>query len=96
MCRKSGLEVKRRCGWVDLATGLEPRLVWSRKNVALATCPRSYITTESGLMVEEFFVRRRLGGIRFAELSARQVEAFLILEQALEAETRETQTNPRL
>ena len=31
-------------------------------------------------------MRRRLGGMNFEELSARQVEAFLILEQALAAE----------
>ena len=37
-------------------------------------------------MVEDFFVRRRLGGIRLAELGAREVEAFLILEGALGAE----------
>jgi hypothetical protein len=42
-------------------------------------------------MVEDFLVRRRLGGVNFAELSARQVEGFLILEQALAAEYRSGQ-----
>ena len=37
-------------------------------------------------MVEDFLVRQRLGGMDFQELSARQVEAFLILQQALTAE----------
>jgi hypothetical protein len=37
-------------------------------------------------MVEDFLVRRRLGGMSFGELSARQVEGFLILEQTLAAE----------
>jgi hypothetical protein len=36
-------------------------------------------------LVEEFFVRRRLG-VRLEELSAKQVEAFVILEKALAAE----------
>ena len=63
--------------------------------MALETCPKSYITADSEAMVEDFFVRRRLGGIRLAELGARQVEAFLILEQALIAETREGQSNMR-
>jgi hypothetical protein len=36
--------------------------------------------------VEDFFVRRRLRGMDFAELSARQVEAFVILERAFAAE----------
>ncbi len=45
--------------------------------------PKSFITTESESLVEEYFVRKRLGGINFEELSARQVEAFVILESVL-------------
>ena len=55
-------------------------LVWARRDVSLRTCPKPYITAESQTLVEEFFVRRRLRGMEFAELSARQVEAFVILE----------------
>ena len=60
--------------------------VWARKTVATESCPKSYITAESEGLVEEFLVRRRLGGMSFGELSARQVEGFVILEQALAAE----------
>ena len=60
--------------------------VWAGKTVAIESCPKSYITAESEGLVEDFLVRRRLGGMSFEELSARQVEAFLMLEQALEAE----------
>jgi hypothetical protein len=60
--------------------------VWARKTVAIEICPKSYITAESEGFVEEFLVRRRLGGTSFGELSARQVEAFVILEQALTEE----------
>jgi hypothetical protein len=60
--------------------------VWARKTVATESCPKSYITAESEGLVEDFLVRRRLGGMSFGELSARQVEGFLILEQALAAE----------
>jgi hypothetical protein len=60
--------------------------VWARKTIAIESCPKSYVTAESEGLVEEFLVRRRLGGIDFDELSARQVEAFLVLEQALAAE----------
>jgi hypothetical protein len=60
--------------------------VWARKTVATESCPKSYVTAESEGMVEDFLVRRRLGGMNFGELSARQVEGFLILEQALAAE----------
>ena len=82
-CRRNGLEQKRRCGWLGLpAEGV----VWARKGVATGSCPKSYVTAESEGLVEEFFVRRRLGGMEFGELSARQVEAFVILEHAVEGE----------
>jgi hypothetical protein len=60
--------------------------VWARKQAALRTCPKSYISADSLALVEEFFVRRRLGGMDFGELSARQVEAFVVLEKALGTE----------
>ena len=51
--------------------------------MAIEECPKSYITAESEGLVEDFLVRRRLGGMNFEGLSARQVEAFLLLEEAL-------------
>jgi hypothetical protein len=69
--------------------------VWARKDVALFTCPKSYITPDSETLVEEFFVRRRMGAIDFSELSARQVEAFAILENALTAEMRDGEQKRR-
>ena len=64
-------------------------MVWARRNVSLDTCPKPYITGESLSLVEEFFVRRRLRGFDGEDLSARQVEAFLILENELAAENAE-------
>lgn len=69
--------------------------MWARKNVSLTTCPKSYVTADSNAQVEEYFVRRRLGGMDLATLSARQAEAFLILEDAVEAEMRDGQQNSR-
>lgn len=60
--------------------------VWARKHVWVSTCPKSYVTAESEALLEEFFVRKRLGGIRPEELDARRTEAFLILEGELVAE----------
>ena len=54
--------------------------------MAIESCPKSYITAESEGLLEEFLVRRRLGGMSIGELNSRQVEGFLILEQALAAE----------
>jgi len=69
--------------------------VWARRDVACETCPKSYITAESERLVEEFLVMRRLNGIDFSKLSARQVEAFLLLENALAAEINDGEHNSR-
>ena len=61
-------------------------MVWARRGIALTQCPKPAITADSEALLEEFFVRRRIGGTSFAELSARQVEAFVILESALAEE----------
>jgi len=81
-----GLEVRRRCGWLKLPPDDNAPPVWARKMVASETCPKSYITAESLGLVEEFLVRQRLGVMSLAELTARQVAGFLILQQALTGE----------
>jgi hypothetical protein len=63
--------------------------VWARSGVWLDTCPKSYITGESECLVEEFLVWRRLGSAGLGELTAKQVDAFVILE----AEARHGQRN---
>ena len=94
MCRRSGLEIKRRCGWAG-AAGPNGAPVWARRQVAAHSCPKAYVTTESLALVEEFFVRRSLGGLNFEALSAKQVEAFVILERELAAERNHGQHNTR-
>ena len=64
-------------------------LVWARRDVSLRTCPKPYITAESQTLVEEFFVRRRLGIEDSIELEARKVDAFLILRDEMEREERD-------
>ena len=68
--------------------------VWARSGVAISTCPKSYISAESQSLVEDFLVRGRLGGIRAGELSARQVDAFVLLERELTEQGRKVRTNP--
>jgi hypothetical protein len=87
--------MRRRCAWLALPDDAKAPVVWARKNIAVTSCPRSLITTESEALVEEFLVRRRLGGTVFKELGARQIEAFLILEQALAAEGSDGEHNTR-
>jgi len=79
--------MKRRCGWLPTEATAHIGLVWARRNVVLDTCPTSYVTAESQSLIEEFFIRRRLRALDGENLSARQVEAFVILEKELAKET---------
>jgi hypothetical protein len=80
-CRKSGLELKRRCGWVKAALETPAQIVWARKQVATDVCPKSLITAESLGWIEEFLVWRRLRQDLRNDLTARKAEAFLILDE---------------
>jgi hypothetical protein len=61
--------------------------------VVLETCPKSFVTAESESLVEEFLLRRQLGGLNVGRLSAKQAEAFAILEQEFAAETKNVEQN---
>jgi hypothetical protein len=95
MCRKSGLENARRCGWLGNIDEPVGPPVWARKGMLLHTCPTSYVTPESQALVEEFLVMRRLGTIDIHDLSAKQVEAFALLEKSLTTEINDGQQNKR-
>jgi hypothetical protein len=82
-CRKAGLEMKRRCGWIPQALAAPERVVWARNNAATTVCPKSFITAQSMAWLEEYLVRRKLGQRGIEGLGARAVEAFLVLEQEL-------------
>jgi hypothetical protein len=88
-CRQHGLEAKRRCGFLPVERRGEPRLVWGRKHVQTEECPKSFVTGKSLALVEEFFVRRRLGMQDSLETDARKVDAFLILRDETEREERD-------
>ncbi len=85
-CRKSGLERRRRCPWLN--DGEEPRrVVWARGTVSSEVCPQGYVTAESAAWVEGFLVKKRLGvHPDMARMTARDVEAQLILEREWAAE----------
>jgi hypothetical protein len=82
-CRKAGLEMKRRCGWIPQALETPERLVWARNGAGTTVCPKSYISAQSMAWLEEYLVRRKFGHRGIDGLSAREVEAFLILEHEL-------------
>ena len=82
-CRKSGLEKKRRCGWLGNEPDATAPVVWVRGRMALSTCPTSYITSESVALIEEFHAWKLLGASDVYDLPARLVEAIFILENEL-------------
>jgi hypothetical protein len=86
MCRSSGLERKRRCGWLG---NIEPgglQVIWARGQVAVETCPTSYITSESLALLEEFHAWKLIGAGDVYRLPARTVEAIFILENEVRSE----------
>ena len=91
-CRRQGLEIKRRCGFLSGDERGKARIVWGRKLVQTEECPKSLVTGESLALVEEFFVRRRLGIPNSPEMAARTVDAFVILSNEMEREERDVKT----
>jgi hypothetical protein len=87
-CRKAGLEIKRKCGWILRASETPVRVVWARNGVASTECPKSFITAQSMAWLEEYLVRRKLGQRGIDGLGAREVEAFVILEHELANEAK--------
>jgi hypothetical protein len=88
-CRQYGLETKRRCGFLPEEKRGAPRIVWGRKQTQAEECPKSLITADSLALIEEFFVRQRLGVHGSLEMEARKVDAFLILRDEWEREERD-------
>lgn len=82
--------MRRRCGWKPEAALTPPRLVWTRREVATDTCPKSYVSAQSLAWIEQFYIWKVCGGSLF-DLPARQVDAFLILEQEWKAENKHGQ-----
>jgi hypothetical protein len=60
--------------------------VWARKGVATEVCPKSYVTPQSLAWLEAFFTWKLLGGGDFESFSARQADAFWVLESELAKE----------
>ncbi len=60
--------------------------MWARKHVGTDRCPKSEITAQSIEWLEKFVVWRQFGASYPEPLSARDVEAFLLLERELKLE----------
>jgi len=86
--------MKRRCGFLPVEKRGDPRIVWGRGRVQSQECPKSFVTGDSAALLEEYFVRRRLGIPDSLEMSARKTDAFLILRNLMEWEERNGTTQP--
>jgi len=62
------------------------RIVWARRHVSTAICPKSLVSAQSWQWIEEFYAARRSRGVEFRQLPARDAEAFLVIEKELAAE----------
>lgn len=80
VCRKSGLEKKRRCGFLPEAERGVERVVWVRGNTAVTECPTSYVTPHSWETLERFSAWKTLGGVEPETLPAKLAEALMVLE----------------
>ncbi len=60
--------------------------MWGRKQVSSQECPKSFVTGESMALLEEYFVRARLGILPSMETEARKADAFVILRDLMERE----------
>lgn len=49
----------------------------------MSTCPKSYISAESFLLLEQFYAWKLFGNTDPQELPARTVDAFVVLEKEL-------------
>ncbi|HEY7338471.1 MAG TPA: hypothetical protein VH639_26530 [Bryobacteraceae bacterium] len=80
------MEEKRRCGFLPEDRRGKPRLVWARGRASAEECPKSLVTAASVELVERFFAWKFAAGRDAMELTAREADAFLILEKEWRAE----------
>jgi hypothetical protein len=85
-CRRQGLDVKRRCGFLAEEKRGPKKLVWVRGRVSSEECPKSLVTPASIELLEKFFGWKFAGGGSLGGLAAKEADAFLILEGEWRAE----------
>lgn len=85
-CRRQKLERKRRCGFLPEDERGPAKLVWIRGEATAEECPKSAVLPESIERVERFFARKHFGVRASVEISARDADAFLVLEQEWQKE----------
>lgn len=72
--------MKRRCGWLGFNVESIPQPIWTRREIFTTCCPKPLITPQSIAWIEAYVVFKRLGGGLALSTPAKDVDAFLILE----------------
>jgi hypothetical protein len=67
----------RNCAWSTASEGLA--VVWARGSIVSARCPKSIVTAQSVLFLEQFRWWKELGGDVWS-IEAKNAEALLLLE----------------
>jgi hypothetical protein len=91
-CRDARLETKRRCGWLDIEFEPQDLPVWTRRKLYTTCCPKPLIKPRSIAWIEGYVVMKRLGGGVSLSTSAKEVDAFLLLEDLVAKERFEIAT----
>jgi hypothetical protein len=84
-CRRQGLDVGRRCGFLEAEKRGPKKMVWVRGRVSSEECPKSLVTPASVELLEKFYGWKFAGGELWG-LAAKDADAFLVLEGELRAE----------
>ncbi len=85
-CRRQGLERRRRCGFLREEQRGPRRPVWARDRKSTEECPKSLITAASVELLERFSVWKFSNGRGVDELTAREADAFVLLDGEYRAE----------
>ena len=87
-CRRSGLEQKRRCGFLPPKAAGPASVVWARRRVSMNECPRSYVTADSQTWIEYYYAARYFGVADMYALPATTVDAICTIEGEINEEKR--------
>lgn len=79
-CRRQGLDIRRRCGFLEAEKRGPRKLVWVRGRVSSEECPKSLVTPTSVELVEKFLGWKFGGGGALDDLPAKEADAFLVLD----------------
>lgn len=60
-----------------------------RRGASLSTCPKSFVTSESQALLEEFYAWKLCGHGSYLDLPARTMDAFFVLEKEFLLERRD-------